>query len=168
MRHRNSLTLAVIAALVIVLIPLPALAGEKDKEAHKCTASTQECLNKMVQSMKTRGWIGIEMDEVKGTKTVVIKRVVPGSPAEAAGFQVGDVLVAVEGKRFADNTETECVTCAVMKENWVPGRKVTYLVSRNGSEVTVAPTLASVPPDVLAQWVGSHMIEHAQVEIAKK
>jgi predicted metalloprotease with PDZ domain len=166
MTHAKWMLVALLAALVfLALVALPVVAGEK---GHKCTASAQDCLNKMVQTMKTRGWVGIEMDDSKTDKTVSIKRVVPGSPAEAAGFQVGDVLVSINGAKFADNTEEKCATCEATKENWVPGKKVHYVVSRYGREVQVEPTLASVPSDVMAQWIGSHMIEHAEVQVAQK
>lgn len=153
-----------IVALALALVSLPLWAGEK----HKCTMDTQACLDKMAASLKDRGWIGIEMDEKKGASGLTITRVVPGSPAEAAGFRVGDLLVSVDGVRFADNTEDRCVTCAVTKENWVPGRKVHYVVARNGANLGIDPILGPMPTDVLAQWVGKHMLEHAQIEIAKK
>jgi predicted metalloprotease with PDZ domain len=161
MRYAKWLALA----LMVAIVALPGFAGPKDK---KCTASTQDCLNKMVQMMKTRGWVGIEMDESKGAKTPAITKVVPGSPAEAAGFEVGDVLVSLDGSKFADNTEEKCATCAAMKDNWVPGRKVHYVVSRGGRDVSVDPTLGHIPSDVMATWIGQHMLEHAQLEIAQK
>ncbi len=164
MRHAKSLTLA----LLVALMALPAFAGDVEKEKKKCSASTQDCLNKMVQKMKTRGWVGIEMDESKGVKATVIKKVVPGSPAEAAGFEVGDVLVSLDGLRYADSTDEKCVPCEAMKENWVPGRKVHYVVNRAGREVAVDPTLGHLPSDVMAMWIGQHMLEHAQYEIAQK
>jgi S1-C subfamily serine protease len=119
--------------------------------------------------MKNRGWVGIEMDKGKDDKTLLISRVVPGSPAEAAGFQIGDVLLAVNGVKFADNTEDTCATCEATKENWTPGTTVHYVVGRDGQKVKVEPTLAQVPSDVMAQWAGQHMLEHAQpVAIAQK
>lgn len=161
MKHAKWIVLAV----VVLALTLPAVSGES---GHKCTMDTQACLNKMVEKMKDRGWVGIEMDDAEDGKTLVITRVVPGSPAEAAGFQVGDALLAVNGARFADNTEEKCVTCEATKENWSPGTTVNYLVLRNGEKAKVSPTLAEVPPDVLAAWVGHHMIEHAEVtDIAK-
>lgn len=164
MRHGKWLALA----LMVAIVALPVFAGPKEGKDKKCTASTQDCLDKMVQKMKTRGWVGIEMDEGKGAKTISITKVVPGSPAEAAGFQVGDVLVSLDGNKFADNTEEKCATCAAMKENWVPGRKVHYVVSRGGREVAVDPVLGHIPSDVMATWIGQHMLEHAQIEIAQK
>ncbi len=166
MKQRRRLAVAAAAVLAVALLSLPVAAGEKSKS--KCTADTQTCLNKMAAMFKGRGWIGIEMDEKKGSSALAVSRVVAGSPAEAAGFHVGDVLVSVEGVKFADNTEEQCATCAVTKNNWVPGRKVKYVVSRGGGDVVVEPVLGEVPTDVLAQWIGQHMLEHAQVEVAKK
>ena len=161
MRHGKWLAVA----LMVAIVTLPAFAGPKGK---KCEASTQDCLNKMVQKLKTRGWVGIEMDESKGAKPPAITKVVPGSPAEAAGFEVGDVLVSLDGFKFAENTEEKCATCEAMKENWVPGRTVHYVVKRGGREVSVNPTLGQIPSDVMAAWIGQHMMEHVQVEVAQK
>ena len=97
-----------------------------------------------------------------------IRFVRPGSPAEAAGLEVDDVLLAVNGAKYADNTEDECVTCAAMKGNWEPGSVAHYVVGRGGKKVKVDVTLGQVPPDVLAQWVGRHMLDHASVAVAQK
>lgn len=154
-----------VAALALSAVAFPIVGGEK---GYKCTENTQTCLNKMVANLKTRGWIGLELNDEHGMSAMKVSRVVPGSPAEAAGFLAGDQLVSVNGVKFADNTEDKCVTCEATKENWKPGRKVQYVVSRDGKEVDLEPTLAAIPPDVMAQWVGAHMIEHAQSEVAEK
>ena len=161
MKHAKWLVLAA----VVLVLALPAVAGEKHYE---CTMETQACLDKMVTKMASRGWVGIEMDKGEDGKTLVITRVVPGSPAEAAGFQVDDTLLAVNGARFADNTEETCGTCEATKENWSPGTTVNYVVERKGRKAKVNPTLAKIPSDVMAAWIGGHMVEHAKgVEIAQ-
>jgi len=68
---------------------------------------TQECLDAMVAKLKTNGWMGIELEIDETTSQMTIKRVVPGSPAEKAGFQPGDVLVALNGIRFGKENEEE-------------------------------------------------------------
>ncbi len=176
----KKIMLVMVATLVLALA-LPAAAGEK--EYGKCKMDTQSCLDAMVAKLKSRGWLGIEMEmvPVKGEKAATEKgaaegpmvtrvtRVVPGSPAQAAGFKEKDVLVSVNGAKFADNTEEKCVTCEATKDGWVPGSKVTYVVNRGGVDTTLNATLAALPSDVLAQWVGMHMLEHAKVEdVAKK
>lgn len=47
-----------------------------------------------------RPWLGLTTNEVNGA--LVVTRVVPGSPAEGAGVQPGDVIASVDGKRPAD------------------------------------------------------------------
>ncbi|MBZ5637159.1 MAG: PDZ domain-containing protein [Acidobacteriia bacterium] len=165
MRTRQWLWLSLGALLALAFVAIPAVAGGMD---HKCKYDTQACLNHMVSSMKDRGWVGLELTDEEANKPLTVTRVVPGSPAEAAGFRAGDTLVSVNGVKFADNTEGKCVTCEATKNDWTPGRKVRYVVSRSGGELTLEPTLAAIPSDVMAQWIGAHMIEHAEVEVAKK
>jgi predicted metalloprotease with PDZ domain len=130
----------------------------------KCPYDTQTCLDMMVSKMKGRGWLGIEWD----TETSLVQRVVPGSPAESAGFKVGDLLDSVAGAKFSKNTEAKCVTCDATKDKWKPGVRIAYVVKRKGKTVKLNPTLAALPTDVMAQMIGMHMIEHAQPESAPK
>ena len=50
-----------------------------------------------------RPWLGLTTNEVDGE--VVIARVVPGSPAERAGVQPGDIVAGVDGARPASLAE---------------------------------------------------------------
>jgi len=139
------------AVALAATLAVPAVAGEKGK---KCDGNAEECCNKMAAELKHRGWVGIEMDDEGGRLT--IKRVVPGSPAEAAGLQAGDVLVALNGTPFgAENKDKIKASYKAM----TPGAKAAYTVQRGGQEREVSVTLGSLPPEVLAQWVGAHMLE---------
>ena len=130
----------------------------------KCPLDTQTCLDQMVSKLNGRGWLGIEYD----TETNLVQRVVPGSPAEAAGFKVGDLLVSVAGAKFAKNTEAKCVTCDAVKDKWKPGATLPYVVKRKRKTVKLNPKLTTLPDDVKAQMIGMHMIEHAQPETPPK
>jgi predicted metalloprotease with PDZ domain len=153
--------LASVVALSLVPLAAP-LAGEYSK----CTMSTQDCLDKMVSSFREHGWVGIEMevDDETGVRTII--RVVPNSPAEKGGFQAGDVLVALNGIRFGK--ENDEMLMKVRKKQMKPGNEVTYTVARAGYERQIPVTLATAPPDVLASWIGRHMLEHVSQEVAKK
>jgi C-terminal processing protease CtpA/Prc len=157
MKHAKWLVLA-----LLVVVAFPAAAGEY----HKCDMDTQGCLDKMAAKVGERGWVGIEMDS-GDEGALMITRVVPGSPAEASGLEVDDVLLAVNGAKFADNSEDKCVTCDAMKDDWKPGSEVHYVVARNGKKLKVDLTLGQIPSDVMAQWVGQHMLQHTTVEIAQ-
>lgn len=148
--------------ILTVALAGPALAGEKK---HDCTASTQDCLNKMAQKMKDKGWVGIEYDKGKKGEKQVISKVVAGSPAQKAGLQKGDVLLAINGVQFGDEDKEKW---SKVKKAWRPGQTITYTLARGDMKKEVQVTLGKVPEDVMAQWIGHHMLQHATIEMAKK
>lgn len=149
---------------LLAFVALPVVAGHSG-DHYKCTKSTQACLDEMAAGMKNHGWLGIEMDKSESGE-LSIKRVVSGSPAESAGFVVGDVLIAMNGIKYGDEKNKEALMAA--KKTMAPGKQATYTISRNGSEKKLTATLAEVPSEVLAQWIGGHMLEHATSQIATK
>ena len=116
----------------------------------------------MAASMKSSGWVGVEL-ETDNPEGYAVTKVIPGSPAEAAGIEAGDILVALNGVAFKKENDD-----ALMKarKDWKPGQNVSYTVKRNGSERQVSLTLASWPADVIARSIGQHMLEHASSEVA--
>lgn len=142
---------------VLISLSAPALAGEK------CTASTQECLDYMVQHYGNRGWLGIEGD-YNEAGALVLARVIPDSPAEKGGFLAGDALVAVDG--IAYGSENEAALKAV-KTRMVPGAEFTFTIRRAGETVALKAVLAKMPEDVLARMIGMHMMEHASAEATR-
>jgi S1-C subfamily serine protease len=131
----------------------------------KCTMSTQDCLNAMAETMRTAGWVGVEIDkDAKGTVTV--KRVFPDSPAQAAGIEAGDIFYALNGVVLSNASKDEL---AKARKDWKPGQNVTYTIKRNGADRQVQVTLAPVPADVMARWIGEHLIQHASaMDVAKQ
>ena len=159
-RNRGFQLLA--GGLIVVLASLSAYAGEGEKK--KCPLPTQECLDKMAQKLENAGWVGIEYEWDDVEKAMQIVKVVPGSPAEGAGLQPGDVLYALNGVSFREQEETKK---KAVKE-WKPGQTVTYSLRRAGEDRDVTLTLAPMPADVLARYIGQHMLEHASIDLAKK
>lgn len=150
-----------ILVLALALV-LPAAAGEK----HDCTASTQDCLNKMAAKIKNKGWVGIEYDKNDDGTKLTLTEVVPGSPAEKAGLKKGDVLLAMNGIAFGEKYKEKAKKA---KTDWKPGASVTYTVARGGHKKDVSVTLGKVPEAVMAEWVGKHLLhQHATIEVAKK
>lgn len=163
------------AVAVVMSMPM-ARAGGEDCQGHanaakaahassKCMYSTQDCLDSMATKMKTGGFVGIEMEKDEATGSLTILRVIPGSPAEVAGLQQGDALIALNGVAFKDASED---ALKAAKKDWKPGQNVTYTVSRDGYDRSVSLTLGTMPPEVLARFIGQHMLEHATTEIASK
>jgi len=170
---RSAKLIAILALTLLALAPI-AMAGEgkdcagKDaaaaKDMHaakKCTYNTQECLDHMAAKLQSSGWVGIELDK-DDSGVMTVQRVVPGSPAEQAGFQVGDVLFALNGIEINDKNETALKTA---KKDWKPGQNVSYTLKRDGKPVNANLTLGVMPADVLAKFIGEHMLEHASTEV---
>jgi predicted metalloprotease with PDZ domain len=153
--------IVVFSVVMIMVMALPATAGD----ASKCTASTQDCLNHMVKSFNNRGWVGIEMDDKGGVGMMVITKVIDGSPAQKAGFMVGDTLLAVNGITFSEENEKQLKD---IQYAMTPGADFTYTVSRKGSKVDLDVELGELPENVKAEWIGNHMMDHAEIQMASK
>ena len=160
---RNGLFRLGAGVLAVVLATLFTFGGDAKSEK-KCPLPTQECLNLMAEKLKGAGWVGIEYEWDEQEKVMQVVKVVPGSPAESAGLQPGDRLYAVDGMSFE---EREKQKDKIMKA-WKPGQSVTYSLKRAGQDKRISLTLGAMPADVLARYIGQHMLEHAQVEMAKK
>lgn len=141
----------IIPVVLLVSVSLSMLAGE----TQKCPASADDCLKKMHQKYQQTGWLGIEKEKGAGGLAVV-KAVVPGSPAETAGFRVGDVLVAVNGVEISDASKDALKKATA---GTGPGSEMTYTVKRQGAKLTLKARLAKVPESVMAQWIGEHMLK---------
>jgi S1-C subfamily serine protease len=165
--------LQVLAVLAVLASGL-AVAGGEDcaqqavtavaKDKHKCEASTQECLDQMAAHFRERGWVGIELNIDEATGAMGVTKVEPNSPAEAAGFHTGDVLVALNGVRLDDENKEKV---AGAKEKMMIGATVTYTVERKGKPKDLTVTLAQIPESVLAAWIGRHLLEgHTEAAVA--
>jgi len=156
MVRRILIAIAVCGAVAVA----PIAAGDYTR---KCPMPLQECLDRMSSSLKRTGWVGIEYDnETVCNGGYKVMKVVPGSPAEKGGLQPGDVLYALNGVRIADNS----AALAKARKEWKPGQSVTYTIRREGVDREIALTLAPMPADVMARWIGEHMKEHEAAERA--
>lgn len=150
--------ISIVAVAVVFAGTSAAFAGgEKCAEQH-----TQASYEQMAKKYAAKGYLGIETEKV-GEGRYAVSAIAAGSPAEKAGFQKGDVLVALNGARFGDANKD-----AVMKAKSAlgPGKAATYTVSRAGAEKQLTATLSEVPREVLAKWVGEHVIDHTGDQVA--
>lgn len=161
---RSGLCGFVVALAVLMGGASPLFAGEEDE--HRCPYKLEECLELLANKWKSSGWVGVELeiDEAKGTYTV--QKVLEASPAEAAGIQPGDLLVAVNGTPIAEFSEkmlsgkTDC---------WKPGQSVTYTITRGDVDRQIRLILAPMPAEVLARYISEHIKMHAdEIEAEKK
>ena len=75
-------------------------------------------------------------DNTAGTTGATVAEVTAGSPAERAGLEVGDVIVAVEGDRVSG-----AASLSRLVSEQAPGSKVTLTIVRDGDERELEATL---------------------------
>ena len=85
--------------------------------------------------------VGIATPEQKSGEHYKVIMVSEESPAEAAGFKVGDELVSIDGVVIADK---ETTNRAMSEKRW--GDTVVYKVIRDGAEHTLTVFLRRRPP----------------------
>jgi serine protease DegQ len=98
----------------------------------------------------TRGWIGVEVDDlsremaesykVADAKGVLIAGVVRGGPADRAGVRPGDILMEVNGQAVPNPSAMLNVVAAVQ-----PGSVATLKLLRNGDPVALKLTVGKRP-----------------------
>lgn len=144
--------------LVIAVVALAGTAFAGDRHA-KCTEDTQVCLDRLTAKLKAKGWLGVELDKTE-SGFYKVSAVTADSPAAAAGFRAGDVLVALNGVTISKDNK-EALTKA--KKSLGPGKAATYTVKRAGAKQQLAVTLSQMPGEMIAEWIGQHMIENHAV-----
>jgi serine protease Do len=115
-------------------------------------ASTAEDVINDLQSegQVVRGWLGVQIQGINGDIAAslgleseggaLIADVVKGAPAEAAGFQVGDAVLAVDGNAVKDSRDLSLRIARIK-----PGETVTVSIWRDGAKQDMDVTLGTLP-----------------------
>jgi len=152
----------VLVVVLMLAVAMPMFAGEKGK---KCEGSGEDCLKKMKTKFENKAWLGIEYEATEHGRWA-ISEVMKGSPAEKAGFEKGDVILAVNGVEYSKENK-KAVSAVYSKLE--PGSTTTYVVKRQGGKVKLDATLGHVPVDVQKKWIQAHLTEyHPDMKMASK
>jgi len=153
--------IALLAVAAFATMAMNAYAGHEGS-ASKCTEDAQTCLNHMSAKMKGAAWAGLKLDKDEKGAYTKVKGVEPGSPAEQAGIQAGDVLVSINGVAAEDGDAIK-----KMKSELKAGSTATYTVRRGTESKEIAVTLATMPESMIAHNIGTHMMEsHVSAQTA--
>jgi TonB family protein len=103
-------------------------------------------------TLKGQGWLGIHMQDIteeiasslglRSTDGVRVSDILNGSPAQKAGMQQGDVILAVDGKLIKDSNALLNTIMAMAS-----GKTVALKIVREKKEMTVSVTLGERPGD---------------------
>jgi serine protease Do len=101
----------------------------------------------------SRGWLGVliqpvdrELAESFGLDKpagALVSQVMPGSPAEQAGFQVGDVVIRFNGRDIGSSGQLPQVVGLL-----APGTRADAVVVRNGKRTTLKVVVGELPDDL--------------------
>jgi serine protease Do/serine protease DegQ len=109
----------------------------------------RDIMTQLVGSGKVRrGQLGVSVQDLspelaksfglKRSAGAVIAQIVPGSPAAAAGLQVGDVVVAVNGKSVAHASSLRSAIGLTP-----PGQEIELEIVRNGASRTLSVAIGA-------------------------
>jgi len=101
----------------------------------------------------TRGFLGLvpvtptyeDKQRYGVTEGAVVRAVDDNTPAQRAGFQVGDVIVRFNGKPVTDDAMLRDMVARSQ-----PGTRVDMIVKRDGSEKSLTPTIEAGPAEKVA------------------
>jgi thiol-disulfide isomerase/thioredoxin len=93
------------------------------------------------EELNAPAWLGVELAmRMPDEPGVLVRAVVPGSPAERAGLQKDDVIVSVQGQ--AVGRPTELISAVAGRR---PGERVAISYLRGGADRLAAATLEALP-----------------------
>jgi serine protease Do len=102
-----------------------------------------------------RGWLGVSIQSItpdiagsmgiKEAKGAIVTAIVPGGPAAKAGFEQGDVVVAINGKPIEDSRDLTRRVAALPA-----GGRASFTVLRGGSSKTLSVQIAQKKDEQLA------------------
>lgn len=144
MRHIRGIVLVLLTTCMAV--PAIALAEEA-----KCPLEVGACLY-AYQAARERPWLGIEVETDSVSQRPVIKKIVPGGPAEKSRLKVGDIIRCIDGQVPRDWYAGK----AGWKDASVP---LEFDVVRGGTEVAFAMRAGRMSEELLARIIGVHMLE---------
>lgn len=119
------------------------------------TALVEQVMNAIIKDGKvSRGWLGIEVvsqlrdpSQLETTTGVVVRNIIPGSPAAKSGLKVGDVILSIDGVEMTDsNTLIQHVA------RKIPNSVLKVQVVRGSENINIDIALAERPTqtDVIA------------------
>ncbi|SFG48376.1 S41 family peptidase [Oribacterium sp. WCC10] len=117
------------------------LASLTDEDPYAHYYSAEEMNERKSQQNGTYYGIGAGVHQLEDTNEILVINIYPGSPAETAGMQIGDVLYKINGIDVSD------MTLSYVVENLIQGDLGTSfecVVKRDGKEVTMRITRADV------------------------
>jgi S1-C subfamily serine protease len=138
----RSLTVALLAVAVTLV----------QADEPKCHSAARECEQQIRRMLSGRRYLGINVVGLK--PGLVIKSVIPLSPAARADLKTGDRLMAVNGKTLAEASVSEFKEILSQANNT---GKVWLIVMRRGAYRKVEARLEPYPKEYIDKVIAGHL-----------
>ena len=137
---------------VVVSVAAAAFAADDPK---KCNTPPDECARQIRQMLTGRPYLGVLLsEEMNG---LVVKTVVPDSPAEHADLKAGDKLVAVNGHRTTEASIKDFKQ--ILDEVGRTHRHLWMLVQRHGAFKKIDVMMEPYSKAQIERIVAQHLSE---------
>ena len=134
--------------IIVALVAAAALSADEPK----CSGAARECEQKIRQMLSGRRYLGATIED--RNPGLVIKSIEPNSPAERAGLEGGDRLIAMNGKPLTRSTAREFKQ--LLAEARQTGR-LFLIISRGRKYSKVDAKLEPYTKEVIAKIISAHM-----------
>lgn len=140
-----------IMTAVVVSIAAAAFADD----AKKCTTPPDECARQIRQMLNGRLYLGVLLEqEVPG---LIVKSIVPNSPADHADMKTGDRLIAVNGHRTTEASIKDFKQ--ILDEVGKTHRHLWMLVQRRGALRKIDVMMEPYSKAQIERIVAQHLAE---------
>lgn len=140
-----------ILSIFLCLFATVLAAGDKEQ----CSATATECEKQIRQILAGKRYLGLHVIEVSGLG-LLIKSVVPNSPAERAGFAEGDRVIAVNERwtTHASPRDFKQMLADTREEG-----KVRIVVLRGGNHKRIEVRMEPYSKAQIDKIIASHMAQ---------
>jgi predicted metalloprotease with PDZ domain len=121
-------------------------------EEPKCHAPTSECERQIRQMLSGRRYLGIQIADLR--PGVIIKAVLPNSPASRAGLDSGDRLISINGKSVVRASAGDV---KALLADARPVGVVSLIIQRKGAFRKTEALLEPYPKGYVDKVIANHL-----------
>ena len=143
-------------AILAALIAIATIAYAAESQKGKCPATPKQCEYYIREMLSGKRYLGVKVEDTRWG--VRVTHIIPDSPAESAGIQVGDRIFAVNGRectRGGSKQFKALLNEAGAKE----GGKVYLTIVRVGRLLRLGARMTEMSKDEINKVVAAHLKE---------
>jgi predicted metalloprotease with PDZ domain len=134
----------------LLLLAVPASGGER------CSAPARECEIQIREMLEGQSYLGVILERT--SLGVMVRSVIPGSPAERGGFRNDDLLVAINGRDVSRN-DIRQVKRLFQEATEKNDGKLNVVVTRYGDVRRIRAEMGKMPEEHIRKAIQAHLKE---------